>query len=272
MELGKRLRQARMEAGLSQRQLCGDEITRNMLSQIENGSAKPSMATLQYLAGRLGKPISFFLEEQAVTSPNLEVMASARDAFSAGDPALAVKLLENYRSPDNTFDPEYALLLYKSLLSLSAQAIAEQKFPYAVYILEQAGQLQSIYIDTGLERQRLLLLHQADPANAAAIAAAFPTDDRELLLRGQAALDSGDASRCAQLLAAAWDQSDSRISLLMGRARLALQEYDQASQHLLAAESQFPAETAPLLEACYRELGNFQKAYEYARKQMEKQG
>ena len=34
MSLGEKLRQARMESGLSQRQLCGDEITRNMLSQM----------------------------------------------------------------------------------------------------------------------------------------------------------------------------------------------------------------------------------------------
>ena len=34
MELGEKLLQARQEAGLSQRQLCGDVITRNMLSLI----------------------------------------------------------------------------------------------------------------------------------------------------------------------------------------------------------------------------------------------
>lgn len=43
MELGEKLRLARLEAGLSQRALCGDEITRNMLSRIENGAARPSM-------------------------------------------------------------------------------------------------------------------------------------------------------------------------------------------------------------------------------------
>ena len=51
MELGDKLRQARLDAGLTQRQLCGDRITRNMLSQIENGLARPSMQTLRYLAG-----------------------------------------------------------------------------------------------------------------------------------------------------------------------------------------------------------------------------
>ena len=39
MDIGSRIKQARLEAGLSQRQLCGDTITRNMLSLIENGTA-----------------------------------------------------------------------------------------------------------------------------------------------------------------------------------------------------------------------------------------
>ena len=77
MELGSLLKQARLEAGLSQRQLCGEEITRNMLSRIENGSARPSMGTLRYLAARLGKPVSFFLGEAAV-SPNGACLTRAR--------------------------------------------------------------------------------------------------------------------------------------------------------------------------------------------------
>ena len=62
MSLGERLRQARLEAGLSQRQLCGERITRNMLSQLESGAASPSVATLSYLAARLGKPVGYFLD------------------------------------------------------------------------------------------------------------------------------------------------------------------------------------------------------------------
>ena len=69
MSIGQRLKQARLEARLSQRQLCGDVITRNMLSQIENGSAKPSMDTLRYLAGELKKPVGYFLGEDAVLAP-----------------------------------------------------------------------------------------------------------------------------------------------------------------------------------------------------------
>ena len=85
MTLGEKIRAARLEAGLSQRQLCDGSITRNMLSQIENGAARPSMATLQLLSQRLGKTVSYFLDEQAVVSPNLSCMAAARQALAAGD-------------------------------------------------------------------------------------------------------------------------------------------------------------------------------------------
>ena len=82
MELGEKLRLTRLEAGLSQRALCGDEITRNMLSRIENGAARPSMKTLGCLAARLGKPVSYFLEEDTVCSPNQEIMAAVRQPVS----------------------------------------------------------------------------------------------------------------------------------------------------------------------------------------------
>ena len=47
------LRVLRMAAGLTQKELAGDRITRNMLSLIESGNASPSVSTLLYLAERL---------------------------------------------------------------------------------------------------------------------------------------------------------------------------------------------------------------------------
>lgn len=44
MTLGQKLRQTRLSKGLSQSQVAGDCVTRNMLSQIENDQASPSMA------------------------------------------------------------------------------------------------------------------------------------------------------------------------------------------------------------------------------------
>ncbi len=132
MEIGTKLKQARLAAGLSQRQLCGDRLTRNMLSLIENGSARPSMDTLVYLAAQLHKPVSFFLQEETV-SPNRALLAAARAAYVAGEPAAALTELEKYEGPDPYFDPERYLLeaLCSMALGRAAQAAeAAAQTPY----------------------------------------------------------------------------------------------------------------------------------------------
>lgn len=100
MELGEKLLKARQEAGLSQRQLCGEVITRNMLSQIEHGTAKPSMDTLKYLASRLEKPISYFLEEDLDTAPleALRELQKAENALNQGKHRYAEHLLKGVDS------------------------------------------------------------------------------------------------------------------------------------------------------------------------------
>ena len=96
MDLGEKLLKARQEAGLSQRQLCAEVITRNMLSQIEHGTARPSMETLRYLAARLEKPISYFLEEDLDAAPleTLRQLKKAEEALAQGKHRYARQLLE----------------------------------------------------------------------------------------------------------------------------------------------------------------------------------
>ena len=55
------VRQARAEAGLSLAQVAGQELTRAAVHLIETGRARPSMPTLELIAARTGKPLSFFL-------------------------------------------------------------------------------------------------------------------------------------------------------------------------------------------------------------------
>ena len=147
MEIGDRIKQARLDAGLSQRQLCGEVITRNMLSLIESGKARPSMDTLTYLAEQLGKPVGHFLGEQSGS--------------------------------------------------------------------EQAIEL---------------------------------------------------ARQCAEVLDAE-PQKNAKWCLLRGQAAFALGEYAQAAEFLSRAEVKFARVCVPALETCYKELGDFKKAYEYACKQ-----
>lgn len=260
MALGALLKQARLDAGLSQRQLCGSEITRNMLSQIENGAARPSMDTLRYLAGRLGKPVSFFLEEETA-SANQTLVQQAKAAFAAGDWGLVLELAKQYQKPDPVFDAEMELLRALATLEKAEQALQQGKLPYAAELLENMD-TGSMYFLPELQRRRLLLLARSKPRDCAAILQTLPADDRELLLRAQAAQQQENWERSAQLLDAVQEKSE-KWYLLRGEAYYGLGQYAKAAEYFGKVEDKALAR----LENCYEQLGDYKMAYFYAKKQ-----
>ena len=267
MELGQRIKQARLEAGLSQRQLCGDTITRNMLSLVESGRARPSMDTLGYLATRLGKTIGYFLEEETVISPNTRIIADARTAYTSGDPAGALAILEDYRGPDEVFDHERWLLAALCLTARAEQVLSQGKNAYALALLEKAQEAEERSVYCGdMGRKRLLLTFQAAPDRARELAEELPCPDGELLLLARGAMDGGDHGRCAALLDGV-SLRDERWQLLRGQVAMAMGDYAGGADFLHRAEDAFPRVCVPLLERCYRELEDYKRAYEYACKQ-----
>ncbi len=63
MNIGEKIRNLRLSKLMTQKELAGGEITRNMLSSIENGAATPSLQTLIYIANRLGVPVGYLVSE-----------------------------------------------------------------------------------------------------------------------------------------------------------------------------------------------------------------
>lgn len=259
MTLGEKLLQARMEAGLSQRQLCGDMITRNMLSQIEHGTARPSMDTLQYLAARLGKGVGYFLDAEEAAIPNLPAIRKAREAWERKDWAGVVRALEGYKGPDGALDPEKELLLTLGYLGMAEMALKQDRRLYALELLARVEPRG--YLKEELERRRLLLLAQVGGPGAAGIGKLLPALDGELLIRARDALAQGNAERAAVLLDAAENREERSWLMLRGRVHMALGEYAKAAEKLEKTEQ---TERLALLETCYREMGDFQRAYEYA--------
>ena len=258
MELGQRLKQARLDAGLSQRQLCGEEITRNMLSQIENGAARPSMDTLRYLAGRLGKPVGYFLEEDAVISPNQQVMEQLRAARGTE----VLELLKQYKAPDPVFDRERYYLEARACLEAARESM--DRPGYAMSLLDRceiAGEKTPYYIPA-LERERLLLCFETGLVEAAGLESRLPADDRELFLQAQGALERGEPDTGIRILQAARHRSE-RWHNLMGRCAMAAKDYQQAVYHLEQVQDT-SLQRYVALERCYKELEDYKKAYYYA--------
>ena len=63
VKVGQRIRELRLRRGLTQKALAGEQMTRNMLSLIENGLASPSIANIRYISGQLGVPMGYFFAE-----------------------------------------------------------------------------------------------------------------------------------------------------------------------------------------------------------------
>ena len=77
-ELGKKIKEARLAKKMTQAEVVGDFITRNMLSQIESGTAMPSVKTLSYLAGVLGLSTEQLLPADGGESDAFRVLQRAK--------------------------------------------------------------------------------------------------------------------------------------------------------------------------------------------------
>lgn len=98
--IGTRLRKARTEAGLTQAQLAEGRYTKAYVSALENGLVKPSMAALNFLAGRLQIPIEQLLadREQAWTRLEADLRLASGEWQGAVD-AYSSLLEENPAEP-----------------------------------------------------------------------------------------------------------------------------------------------------------------------------
>ncbi len=87
MNIGEKIRELRVAKLMTQSELVGNHITRNMLSCIENGTAQPSLATILYIASRLGVPAGFLLAEEGdeIVYRKMNSLANIKRAYAVGD-------------------------------------------------------------------------------------------------------------------------------------------------------------------------------------------
>lgn len=267
LTMGERIRQARLEAGLSQRELAGEMMTRNMLSALEHDGAKPSVASLVYLSEKLCKPIGYFFGEEPPWVPEAGQMAQARAAYGRGDWQGCLDALKGLNEPD--FQAEQGLLRALSVLYLAEEAEQAGRMPYARELLRQARQTQSPYFPRELERRRLVLEARTavNPSQKSAIAAQIPMEEQVLELKAECALADGDGGRAVALLEAMENHSGNRWNWLRGEVHFAAKEYAAAAKCYHRAEEAMPFQTRQRLEICYREMEDYKMAYYYATKQ-----
>ena len=83
--IGERIRAERLRASMTQAELAGDRVSRNMLSMIESGAALPSLETLEYFANKLDVPAGLFFSD----SDEAEALYKKTDAVTRARALLA---------------------------------------------------------------------------------------------------------------------------------------------------------------------------------------
>lgn len=158
IELGKRIKEARIAKKMTQSEVVGSFITRNMLSQIESGTANPSIKTLEYLAGVLGLPVMYLVNDEDESSvlsicgpENLTLLSCAKDAYKSGDYKTAIEKLTPFLGDDGgiLYD-ESAAILSRCYLALAKAASESGDTQSAIAHATRANELA----DIGVYRSR----------------------------------------------------------------------------------------------------------------------
>ena len=136
MTIGEKVRQIRTQKMMTQSELAGDFITRNMLSRIENGFATPSLQTLLYIAERLGVPAGYFIAEGEEESIYRKIFAMPDmvRAYTTGDWEIGCDICDGLDSRDN----ETALLGSIFAFNMGKEAFLEGDLFRSLELLDKA--------------------------------------------------------------------------------------------------------------------------------------
>ena len=137
MNIGNKIKSLRVEKLMTQSELAGGEITRNMLSQIENGIALPSLGTVIYLANRLGVSAGFLLADETddFMYKKLNTMKNVKKAFT--DKSFEICRDLCLYELEQT-DDEIELILSHCCINLGIENVCNGRLRHACEEIDQA--------------------------------------------------------------------------------------------------------------------------------------
>ena len=136
MTTGEKIKKLRAEKMMTQSQLVGGHITRNMLSRIESDEANPSLGTLLYLASRLNVPAGYLLaddKEDKIYAKSFAI-ENIKLAYKSGDYRICRQLCLDFQGADD----EVALLLVQSSFAVAVEEFHNGKLKRSVTYFDEA--------------------------------------------------------------------------------------------------------------------------------------
>lgn len=274
MTLGQKIRALRKDKKMTQSVLAGTEITRNMLSRIESGDALPSLPTLLYLAQRLRVPAGYFLSDNAslLSYKKEEFLPAIKHYYSLGNYKEVLRL---YRRDFEEADDELAFLVARSALECAREALHRGTVKIATEHLSLAKEMKekTVYADARFDA--LIALLSATIENIQLPRFALTGSSYEVLA---AESTWGELYRYLSEKTAGYTFRDPVLAAhVAAKELLARGKYKDALTALTAIEEQKSTPGFSVLvlfrlygdiEACHKELYNYEEAYRYASKRL----
>jgi len=270
---------------MTQSELAGDRITRNMLSCIENGSANPSLSTVLYIAARLSVPAGFLLADEGdeIVYRKMSNLSNIKRAYTAGD-LRGCRSLCVSACPEP--DDEIHLLLASCDVGIAAEEFWSGKLRSACrYFDEALGYAEkTIYSTEAVEAEARVYFHYmerlshtlySDRLDEDAACAVCSVSPFAAYVRALDALDAEDDGVAEAYLSGVDKESffaaHVRIRLLMRAG-----DYKTSGASLLQLlHGDTPLNRIELytvlceLEICCRETEDFKGAYNYANEKIQ---
>ena len=250
-DIGEKIKRLRLQRNMTQSDLAGDQITRNMLSRVENGAALPSLPTVWYLAERLGVPAGFLLAEGDDDRlwRKMNRIDDIRRVLRSGNARICLELCREDAEVGQA-DDEIYLIMAQCALSL-----AREEF--------DAGHLHEVctLLDHALEYARHTLYETSAIRQTVALYFRFMNRLSSMLY----------SEMLPQEIDALLGSEDALCRHLAAHAQMSRGDYVQAGELLTQLLHDESARSEVLmyclfcdLEICCREQSDFRGAYEYS--------
>lgn len=138
--IGQKIRELRVQRGMTQIELANGLVTPSMISLIETDKANPSPKLLQHIAEKLGVPMDYFLDDHFLPWESLGYFYLAHALLLTGSYEQASRLLQQLKGTATSLSSRNIQLLlatghlymgkYDEAIALFKQVLEEQTIPY----------------------------------------------------------------------------------------------------------------------------------------------
>ena len=284
MEIGEKIKRLRTAKLMTQAELAGNDITRNMLSRIENGAAQPSIGTVRYIANRLNVSPGFLLagEDDEQLYFKAQEIGNIKKMYAHKNFRLCKEMCENSEWSDD----ELMLIGAECCLRVGVEDFCAGNLRSALEVLDKALEYSSktIYNTIAILAEARAYFDYMSLISPTLISNIYDeAEDESFLLLGDRFCVYSDMFRKSESVSIkelpCFDErmellgEDSSYAIhLNARALMDENRHHEANQmlHKLLFDGSLDLPEPMLyfvfcdLEICCKETGDFKGAYEYS--------